>query len=71
MCIRDRIVAFAVFFLIVLFLSIIRPGCRFGIEKPLRALVFLRMVEIFESIEKKESRKAEYEGKLTGSDSLT
>ena len=65
------IVAFAVFFLIVLFLSIIRPGCRFGIEKPLRALVFLRMVEIFESIEKKESRKAEYEGKLTGSDSLT
>ena len=62
---------FALFFLIVLLLSAIRPDCRFGLEKSLKSLAFLRMVEIFEAIERKESRREEYEGKLDGADSVT
>ncbi len=65
------VLVFALFVLIVWFLSAIRPDCRFGVKKPLKALAFQRMVEIFDAIEMNESRRAEYEVKLAGSDSLT
>lgn len=64
------VLVFALFVLIVWFLSVIIPDCRFGVEKPLKALAFQRMVEIFDTIEMNESRRAEYEGKLAGADSL-
>lgn len=64
-------VAIAIFFIlfmcIVWYFSVVNLSCRFGIEQPLKALAFARMLEIEESIKRMESGRKRFENKLNDS----